>query len=83
MTAEVVQGIAGAALLLAISTIGYLVVRAINSVDAALSGLTSKVDSLSAKDTQVEVRLAELSVRLVRVEMDIAQMMLASKGRTG
>lgn len=72
------QGIAGVALVTAIGVIGWLVVRAINAVDTSLALLSAKVDALTAKDTQVEVRLAELAVRLAHVETELLSLKKAA-----
>lgn len=82
MSLELVISIGAGVIAAAIAVIGYLVVRAVNSVDQAVAELRAEVRALMAKDTQVEVRIAELHVRVTRLELDVAQY-IATQERTG
>lgn len=56
--------------------------RNVAAIDAKLDGLSSKVDALTATDNQMQVRLAELHVRLTHVELELAKLREASRGET-
>ena len=74
MSLELIITIAGSALLIAIGVIGFLLVRAINAVDSSVANLNAKVDALNATDSQVQVQIAELKIRLLHVEAQLAAM---------
>lgn len=81
MSLELVISIAGGAISLAVTVIGVLVVRAVNSFDQRLEKLEAKLDTGSFRDTQMEIWKAEVSVRLAHVEMTLAQLRHDSEQR--
>lgn len=48
--------------------------RNVATLDGKLDGLAVKVDALTATDNQMQVRLAELHVRLMHVELELAKL---------
>lgn len=54
--------------------------RNVATLDSKLDGLSEKVDVLTATDNQMQVRLAELHVRLTHVELELAKLREASRG---
>lgn len=64
---------------LTISVVGWLIIRAVQAVDAQVSGVAAKVDSLVARDTAFEVALTDLRARIVGVEARLADMEQAFK----
>lgn len=53
---------------LVLSVVGFLIVRAVRSVDSSLTKLSVKVDGLAATDTNTLIQLADLRARVVAVE---------------
>lgn len=49
--------------------VGFLLSRSIKSVDASLSDLTKKVDTLTSQDTKIRIELAELRTRVTHLEL--------------
>lgn len=54
--------------------------RNVATLDAKLDGLAVKVDALTATDNQMQVRLAELHVRLTHVELELQKLRASSRG---
>lgn len=49
--------------------LGFLTKRSIESVDKSIAALGGKVDALSSTDTELKIKLAELSVRVTHLEL--------------
>ena len=50
------------------AVVGWLTLRAIKGIDAAISTLNDKVDHLSEQDAKFGIELAELRVRVTHLE---------------
>jgi hypothetical protein len=71
MNAEVSLFIVGTVVSIVIAIVGYLVVRSVNAMDRQIELLGAEVKALGTKDTQTEIRMAEISVRLAHVEAEL------------
>lgn len=56
---------------LAITVIGFLLVRALNRMDKSVDELRLDIKQLATGDTEVRVDLAGVKVRLTAVETDV------------
>lgn len=83
MSLELVVSIAAGVISIAITVIGVLLVRAVNSFDARLEKLEAKIDTGHERDTQTEIWKAEFSLRLLTVETKIAELFVYIRGKTG
>jgi outer membrane murein-binding lipoprotein Lpp len=50
------------------SAVGFLLLRSINSVDAAIAVLSTKVDGLAKKDEEIAIKVADLAARVANLE---------------
>lgn len=60
--------VAGTIALVIPAVIGWLIVRAIKSVDLAIAGLSEKVENLVQQHTETKVEMADLRARVVHLE---------------
>lgn len=71
MTPEVLSQLAVGAVM---GLLYWSLSRNVAAIDGKLDGLAVKVDALTATDNQMQVRLAELHVRLMHVELELAKL---------
>lgn len=56
-----------------LSVVGFLLLRAVKTVDSSIAGLTKKVDALTSQDTLILVELAGVRARVTTLEILVSR----------